>query len=60
MNLSIAIIGHRKSFCDECNFLASVQIRAEKQSMSLPIQLCTKHTEELIDKLQLCVEEIKR
>lgn len=58
MNLSIAIIGARKAFCDECNFLASVQIRQET-TMNSPIQLCTKHAEELKDKLELCILEIK-
>lgn len=58
MNLSIAIIGERKAFCDECNFIASVQIKQET-TMNSPILLCTKHVEELMSKLALCIYEIK-
>ena len=59
MNLSIAIIGTRKSFCNECKFLASVEIQDSK-AMNTPIQLCTVHAEEMVDKLEQCLREIKK
>ena len=59
MNLSTAIIVNRKGFCDECKFLASVQIRSETKALLTPINLCRLHLEEFIEKLQKCLDHIK-